>query len=101
MQRLAPEHPHVSGEVGVACEVHAAGGHPLFEMLESLLERVQQLLTLVAFDVDRGGERVISDDALQKLFAGSALAPVILKVGLASETLSATRARLLCFFVST
>jgi hypothetical protein len=29
-QRLATEDLHVSDEVGVACEVHAAGGHPLF-----------------------------------------------------------------------
>jgi hypothetical protein len=63
-------------------------------VLESLLERVQLLLTVVAF-VDRGASRVISDDALKKLCAGSAIAPVILKVGLASETLSAKRARLI------
>jgi hypothetical protein len=29
-QRLAPKDPHVSCELGAACEVHAAGGHPLF-----------------------------------------------------------------------
>jgi len=65
-------------------------------VLESLLERVQLLPTAIAFFVDRRrASRVICDDALKKLFAGSAIAPVILKVGLASETLSAERARLL------